>query len=70
MTVKIMEEDEQHRKRREEYNSKCEDGDGITGYITHLVEVMIWEHISVIGLSLNHQSIPKAMKEELIVEDL
>ena len=50
-----------HRVRRENITVTCEDGDRITGYITHLVEgYQCMEHISVIGLSLSHQSITKS----------
>ena len=31
-------ENKNHRKRREDITVTCEDGDRITGYITHLVE--------------------------------
>ena len=38
ITIKINGQDEEHRSRRENITVTCEDGDRITGYITHLVE--------------------------------
>ena len=37
-TVKVHGKDEEHRSRRQDITVTCEDGDRITGYITHLVE--------------------------------
>ena len=70
-TIKIHGKDEQHRKRRESITVTCEDGDRITGYITHLVEgyQCMGTHIGdwfIIKPSIH----PESNEEELIVEDL
>jgi len=59
------------RVRRENITVTCEDGDRITGYITHLVEgyQCMGTHIGdwfIIKPSIH----PESMEEELIVEDL
>ena len=70
-TIKINGKDEQHRTRRESITVTCEDGDRITGYITHLVEgyQCMGTHIGdwfIIKPSIH----PESNEEELIVEDL
>ena len=64
-------ENKNHRKRREDITVTCEDGDRITGYITHLVEGYncMGTHIGdwfIIKPSIH----PESNEEELIVEDL
>ena len=71
ITVKIHGKDEQHRTRREDITVTCEDGDRITGYMTHLVEGYncMGTHIGdwfIIKPSIHTES----KQEELIVEDL
>ena len=71
-TIKIAGKDEQHRSRRQEdITVTCEDGDRITGYITHLVQgyQCMGTHIGdwfIIMPSIH----PESKEEELIVEDL
>ena len=70
-TIKIHGKDEQHRSRRQDITVTCEDGDVITGYITHLVEgyQCMGTHIGdwfIIKPSIHLES----KQEELIVEDL
>ena len=70
-TIKIHGKDEQHRSRRQDITVTCEDGDRITGYITHLVEgyQCMGTHIGdwfIIKPSIH----PQSNEEELIVEDL
>ena len=64
-------ENKNHRKRRENITVRCEDGDVITGYITHLVVgyQCMGTHIGdwfIIKPSIHSES----NEEELIVEDL
>ena len=70
-TVKVHGKDEEHRSRRQDITVTCEDGDRITGYITHLVEgyQCMGTHIGdwfIIMPSIH----PESNEEELIVEDL
>tara|TARA_B100000242_G_scaffold272119_1_gene224780 strand:+ start:122 stop:490 length:369 start_codon:yes stop_codon:yes gene_type:complete len=70
-TVKIHGKDEEHRSRRQDITVTCEDGDRITGYITHLVEgyQCMGTHIGdwfIIKPSIH----PESQEEELIVQDL
>ena len=70
-TIKINGKDEQHRTRRESITVTCEDGDRITGYITHLVQgyQCMGTHIGYLFIIM--QSIhPESKEDELIVEDL
>ena len=64
-------ENKNHRKRRQNITVTCEDGDRITGYITHLVEgyQCMGTHIGdwFIIKPLIHT---ESTEEELIVEDL
>ena len=64
-------ENKDSRVRRENITVTCEDGDRITGYITHLVEgyECMGTHIGdwfIIKPSIH----PESNEEELIVEDL
>ena len=70
-TVKVHGKDEEHRSRRQDITVTCEDGDIITGYITHLVEgyQCMGTHIGdwfIIKPSIH----PESKEEELIVQDL
>ena len=70
-TVKVHGKDEEHRSRRQDITVTCEDGDRITGYITHLVEgyQCMGTHIDdwfIIKPSIH----PESKEEELIVQDL
>ena len=70
-TVKVHGKDEEHRSRRQDITVTCEDGDRITGYITHLVEgyQCMGTHIGdwfIIKPSIH----PESQEEELIVQDL
>ena len=70
-TVKVHGKDEEHRSRRQDITVTCEDGDRITGYISHLVEgyQCMGTHIGdwfIIKPSIH----PESNEEELIVEDL
>ena len=70
-TVKVHGKDEEHRSRRQDITVTCEDGDRITGYITHLVEgyQCMGTHIGdwfIIKPSIH----PESKEEELIVQDL
>ena len=70
-TVKVHGKDEEHRSRRQDITVTCEDGDRITGYITHLVEgyQCMGTHIGdwfIIKPSIH----PQSNEEELIVEEL
>ena len=64
-------QNKEKRVRRENITVTCEDGDRITGYITHLVEGFhcMGTHIGdwfIIKPSIH----PESEEEELIVEDL
>ena len=70
-TVKVHGKDEEHRSRRQDITVTCEDGDRITGYISHLVEgyQCMGTHIGdwfIIKPSIH----PESKEEELIVQDL
>ena len=60
-----------HRVRRENITVTCEDGDRITGYITHLVQGYQCMGTHIGDWFIIMQSIhPESKEEELIVEDL